>query len=74
MSLVEFATWAAFYRRHPFDDLHRYHRPAACVAHAVAGGDITARLDWLHPPAQPENLDDADMQTLRAFGIRPGGA
>lgn len=77
MSRVEFESWVAFYELHPFDDLHRYHRPAAMVASSLGGGSITDRLAWLAPePAAPDYLDpeqysDADRRTLDAFGLKP---
>ncbi len=72
MTAAEFARWVAYYRRHPFDDRHRYHRPAALVARSMSGADINDLLDWLHPPAAAEGLSEADLRTLKAFGIRPG--
>ena len=69
MSQREFRDWIQFYRAHPFDDLHRYHRPAALVAQMIGGGDIQDKLDWLHPPEWQEELSSADVQTMRAFGI-----
>jgi hypothetical protein len=47
----EIDEWRAFYVRWPFDDLHRYHRPAALVA-ACLGGDFQQHLDLLQPPPQ----------------------
>lgn len=69
MTQREFRDWIAFYRAHPFDDLHRYHRPAALVAQAMGGGEIQDKLDWLHPPQWSEELSAADVQTMRALGI-----
>lgn len=71
MPLAEFDAWGQFYRRWPFDDLHRYHRPAALVSMSMAGGDIQEILDWLQPPAWASDYSDADLRTLRAFGLRP---
>lgn len=70
MSQKEFAAWVTFYRAHPFDDLHRYHRPAALIAQAMAGGEIKDKLDWLHPPTWQADFAQSDLQTLKAFGIR----
>ena len=45
--------WREFYRLHPFDDLHRFHRPAALVFSANAGKGaqqaFTSALDLLAP-------------------------
>lgn len=73
MTQAEFQSWAAFYRDSPFDDLHRFHRPAALVAASVSG-DLRGKLDFLAPEPQPENMTGADLATLRAFGIKPGAA
>lgn len=69
MTQSELLNWVEFYRAHPFDDLHRYHRPAALVAQTMAGGNIQDKLDWLHPPHWQADLSTSDTQTLRALGI-----
>lgn len=73
MTQTEFVAWREFHRMHPFDDLHRLHRPAALIATAMAGGDVQQRLDWLAP--QPEPADDgwsaADRATFKAMGVKP---
>ena len=66
----ELESWREYYRRYPFDDLHRYHRPAALVARSMGGGDVHELIDWLQPPAGEIDLSEADVVTLRAFGIR----
>ena len=50
--------------------MHRYHRPAALVARSMGGGDVGELIDWLQPPAGEVDLSEADVATLRAFGIR----
>jgi hypothetical protein len=72
MTQREFRDWISFYRSHPFDDLHRYHRPAALVAQIMGGGEVQDKIDWLHPPTWQEELSSADVQTLRALGITKG--
>ncbi len=48
MTRKEFESWKDFYALRPFDDLHRYHRPAAVVAHSMGGGkDIGRTIDML---------------------------
>lgn len=66
----EFLAWRDFYIAFPFDDFHRYHRPAALVSHAMSGGDMRDLLEWLQPDPATSHLSDADRATLRAFGIR----
>lgn len=68
----EFNDWRDFYRAYPFDDLHRYHRPAALIARGQGGGKIDELLDWLQPPVWAEEMSGADLATLRAFGITKG--
>jgi len=73
MTRPEFLAWAAYYELFPFDDFHRFHRPAALVAQSLGGGSTEELLDWLQAkPPQPgdENLSEADITTLRAFGLR----
>jgi hypothetical protein len=65
-------SWIEFYRLYPFDDLHRYHRPAALVSGSM-GGKIDKALDWLQPEPAIGDFSDADMTVLKAFGIRPKG-
>ena len=47
MTQPEFLAWLEFYRLFPFDDRHRYHRPAALISTALGGGELQARLEWL---------------------------
>lgn len=56
----------AFYQDYPFDDKHRYYRPAALVSVSMSGGEVQKKLDWLQPPSI-ENT--ADYNTLKAFGL-----
>ncbi|MFC0677528.1 hypothetical protein ACFFGH_06645 [Lysobacter korlensis] len=53
MGEAEFDAWREFYRLYPFDDLHRFHRPAALMACSGVSGSldqaIEQRLKWLQP-------------------------
>jgi hypothetical protein len=71
MTQAEFNNWVAFYRDQPFDDLHRYHRPAALVSVSMGGGDVKERLEWLQPEPVPDGLNKADLVTIKAFGFTP---
>lgn len=79
MSRQEFQAWREYYHLFPFDDLHRYHRPAALISHSASGGGgsdlLEQRLNWLQPdPGSMSGLyTDADMATFRAFGMKPPG-
>ena len=69
----EFLEWVEFYKLHPFDDLARFHRPAALVAHSMGGADVDALLGWLsnEKPAATSDLSDADLATMKALGFTP---
>ena len=71
MSQAEYQRWIEFYKQYPFDDLHRYHRPAALISTSMAGGDIKERLEWLQPEPVPDGLNQADLVTIKAFGFTP---
>jgi hypothetical protein len=65
----EFESWRQFYVRWPFDDLHRYHRPAALVSVSMAGGDIAERLEFLQPEVRKPNdsFSEVDRQVFGAL-------
>ena len=71
MSQAEFQRWFDFYQIHPFDDLHRYHRPAALIARSMSGDDLEEMLNWLHPKYNngESEYSDADIQTFKALGM-----
>jgi hypothetical protein len=73
MTRREFEAWCDFYDEEPFDDLHRYFRPAALVAKSMGGADIQALVDWLQPP--PEGFEGefsvADLRTIASLGGVP---
>lgn len=70
MGQAEFQAWIAFYRLHPFDDFHRFHRPAALMAHAAGRGDVGGYLDWLAPEPIPKGFTKVDLETMKTFGIK----
>jgi hypothetical protein len=70
MTQAEYQEWIRFYRAHPFDDLHRYHRPAALIG-ASMGGDIKDKLEWLAPEPIPDGINEADWRTMKALGLTP---
>jgi hypothetical protein len=69
MSIAEFNRWIDYYRDYPYDDLHRYHRPAALISYSQSGGEISDKLAWLAPNPDYAGFDDADIRTMRAFGL-----
>lgn len=74
MSPVEFRRWREYYRLYPFDDRHRYHRPAALIAGASRADMQRAFADFiefLEPDPSTAHYSSADMSILRAFGLRP---
>jgi hypothetical protein len=70
MTQPEFLAWAEFYKLHPFDDLHRYHRPAALIGRSMSGADVEDLLDWLAPDPKLAKLSPADRATMKALGMR----
>ena len=58
MSVPEFVRWMQYYKRNPFDDLHRYHRPAALVSVSMGGGDFIERVDFLRDSLEYESSSD----------------
>lgn len=70
MTQAEFFDWVEFYQSEPFDDFHRFHRPAALIATSMSGGDIAPLLDWLQPPPD-DGYTSADHDLFKAAGIKP---
>lgn len=73
MSEREFRKWVAFFKLFPFDDMHRYHRPAAAVCASFGGGPdrYSKAIEFLAPEPVPEGMTLADWNTYKAFGVRP---
>ena len=70
MSEVEFESWQAYYAESPFDDMHRYHRPAAYQAASFNGADFKDVLKFLvnaYEPTINDGLSDIDRSILKAF-------
>jgi hypothetical protein len=73
MTQAEFEGWQEFYVRYPFDDFHRFHRPAALVASSF-GGKLPDMLEWLAPDRGGDAMTDAEQGWMRALGLdRKGG-
>lgn len=74
MSRVEFLAWAKFYKANPFDDQHRFHRPAALIV-GSNGGDVEKSLDWLRPQraAEDDLHTEADRDLFAAAGVKLRG-
>lgn len=74
MSYPEFYKWISFYNDFPFDDFHRYLRPAALVAAAsgsmgkISSESVTKILSWLEPEQIPEGINAADYSIIKALG------
>jgi hypothetical protein len=71
MTADELDAWIDFYRFEPFDDFHRFHRPAALIAHVGGRNQIEDLLKWLRPEPKPVGFSDADLSVLSAFGLKP---
>jgi hypothetical protein len=66
MSASEFSAWKAFFLMYPFDDAHRFHRPAAAVA-ASFGGKYDDLIEFLSPEPVPPGMNQHDARTLRSM-------
>lgn len=71
MTETEYRAWVEFYRMSPFDDLHRFHRPAALIARSFSGGDVGDLLEWLQPRPETKDWNQSDLNTFKALGIKP---
>lgn len=65
MSAQEWDCWLAYYQQFPFDDFHRFHRPAAMVGASMAG-DYKDKIAFLQPDPIPPNskYNAADLDVL----------
>jgi hypothetical protein len=69
----EFRDWIAFYKAFPFDDHHRYHRPASLIVSQGNQDRLQASLEFLDinsvvsPELNIEGLSEADMSIIRAL-------
>jgi hypothetical protein len=70
MSQAEFSQWIEFYKLHPFDDYHRYMRPAGLIA-SSNGADMAKALEWLQPDPAYNGFNEAEINTFKALGITP---
>lgn len=68
MSADEYQSWLQFFALYPFDDLHRYHRPAALVSVSMAGGGeaFPERLSILQPDPAEAGMSDVDKSVMKA--------
>ncbi len=70
MPETDLAGFRSFFELYPFDDLHRFHRPAAVVATAF-GGKYENTLAFLAPSPHDPALSDADNDVIKALGFKP---
>lgn len=77
MTIAEYRRWRAFYKQFPFDDRHRYYRPAALVRSGLGGVNLEQCMDFLEPSDSLDlgsatgNYSEADLATLKALGKKP---
>lgn len=72
MTVAEFQSWQEYYAEAPFDDHHRFHRPAALVSLSMSGGTAKDKFDFLVPPwTGGAGYSQADLNTFAAFGVEP---
>ena len=65
MPVRDFHEMREFYRLFPFDDFHRFHRPAALVANAMSSAKTEELLRWLQPDPSEEGWAEARPQHVR---------
>lgn len=58
-----------FFKQQPFDDFHRYHRPAALIAASMNGTEMDKLLDFLQPKVRIQ-YTDLEMQIFETFGYK----
>gem|GEM_PF-1123382 len=72
MPYSEYENWRKYYLIYPFDDAHRYYRPAALLASMQATQPdraLKAALEFLQPDPRLANLNEIDRSALAAFGL-----
>lgn len=69
MSADEYQSWMQFFSLYPFDDFHRFHRPAALVSASMSGGAeaFADRLEVLQPDPVLAGMTEADRSILKAM-------
>ena len=68
MSASELQDWRDYYDENPFDDVHRYHRPAALVANSMSGIEFSKAVEILvNGKPKEDELTDIDKSILNAF-------
>jgi hypothetical protein len=76
MRQKEFRSWVEFWKLYPFDDFHRFHRPASLIAHSMGGAKLDDLQAYLMPepkviPPELAGYSEADLRTFAAFGVTP---
>ncbi|PZQ09941.1 hypothetical protein [Pseudoxanthomonas winnipegensis] len=69
MTEEEFSDWLDFYALYPFDDFHRYYRPAAVVAGAMSGDAkvFDHRLEFMQPDPSLREMNTVDRSLIDVF-------
>jgi hypothetical protein len=62
----ERSSWIEFYTLYPFDDEHRYYRPAALIK-ANSDEGFTKLLRFLQPDPTAAHLSAVDQQIIAMF-------
>lgn len=70
MTRPEFLAWVEFYKRNPFDDYHRFARPAAMVAHSMSGAGLDELLAWFEKRPPPA-INTVEQDMMKAIGAKP---
>lgn len=70
ISPAAFQRWIEHFRHEPFDDLHRFYRPAALIAASFGGGAVSELQEWLQPDVASAELSEVDIALLKALNVK----
>lgn len=82
MTVPEFHAWVAFYKQNPFDDYHRFYRPAALISNSMSGREFDDSLAWLEKRPSvlaavdigaADRFSAADIATIQALRMKKKG-
>lgn len=70
MPRKDYEAFRQFYQLFPFDDHHRFHKPAAVIA-ASMGMKMEDSMRVLDPPPNESGWSQAELNSFRSGGVTP---